>query len=253
MAAPTTSTCAPWATVADVGAPCNEYDFDVVTLETSLQIASDVLFQLTGRRYSGECETTIRPCGYRQPDSCGCLSSRACGCRRLSELRLPGVVVEVTEVRIDGAVVDPARYRVDDWRTLVYLPESDTADRQGWPCCQRLDQPDTEPDTWSVTYTHGIDPPPGGVRAAAVLGCQLALSFNPDTAGQCRLPKRVTAITRQGVTIAVLDPLTLFADGITGLADVDLWVQSELIGAKRRSAQVLVPGMHTAATRRAGT
>lgn len=253
MAAPNTSTCEPWATVADVCAPCDDYAFDLVQLEDGLQVASDVLFNLTGRQWPGECSTTVRPCGYRRADSCGCMSSRTCGCRRLSELQLPGPVVSVEQVKIDGEVVPTARYRVDDHRHLVYLPESDSAERQGWPCCQRLDLADTEDDTWSVTYTFGMAPPPGGVRAAAALGCQLALACSPESAGQCRLPKRVTSITRQGVTLAMIDPLTLFADGLTGLAEVDLWVQSIILGAKRRRASVWVPGQARHAIRHVGT
>lgn len=255
MTAPSASTCSPWAEMGDVCSPCDDYSFDPTLLADSLQIASDVLYELTGRRWSGECEETIRPCGYRTSDSgwCGCTSSRGCGCRRLSELRLPGYPASaVTEVKIDGVVIDPARYRVDAHRWLVYLPESDTAERRGWPCCQRLDLPDTEEDTFSVTYTFGQDPPPGGIKAAAILGCQIALACQPETAGggRCRLPKRVTTITRQGVSMAVLDPMTFVADGLTGLTEVDLWVQSTLIGASRRRASVFRPDTAGRAARR---
>jgi hypothetical protein len=234
------STCDPWATIADVGSPCSAYDFDQVLLEETLQIASDVLYNFTGRQWPGQCQTTVRPCGYRQPDSCGCLSSTTCACSRLSELDLPGSVVSIDQVKIDGVVVSSDRYRVDDYRHLVYLPE-DGGDRDGWPCCQRLDLADTEDDTWSVTYTYGQDPPLGGLRSAASLGCQLALAFDPTTSASCRLPKRVTSLSRQGISMAILDPLTLFAEGLTGLTEVDMWVQSTIVGAKRRRASVWVP------------
>lgn len=253
MAAPSTGTCEPWATDADVGSPCDDYSFDPTLLADALQIASDVLYEFTGRQWPGTCSTTIRPCGYRQPDSCGCLSSATCACKALSEITLPGVVAAVTEVKIDGAAISSDRYRVDDWRHLVYLPESDSATRQGWPCCQRLDRADTEEDTWSITYQYGQDPPTGGVRAAAVLGCQLAVAFQPETIGECRLPKRVTSITRQGVSMTMLDPLTLFDDGKTGLEEVDLWVASIRLGARRRRAKVLVPGQAKHGLRRVGT
>jgi hypothetical protein len=253
VTSPSADVCEPWATIADVGSPCDDYAFDPTLLEDSLLIASTALYHLTGRHWPGLCEDTVRPCGYRRPDSCGCLSSRTCGCRRLSELRLPGVVAEVGEVKIDGEVVAPARYRVDDHRWLVYLPESDTAQRQGWPCCQRLDRPDTEPDTWSITYTHGPLPPVGGIRAAAQLGCQLALAFQPETVGDCRLPKNTVNVARQGITVALRDPAALFQEGSTGLNDVDLWINSVLLGAKRRRASVWVPGAGRQGIRRVGT
>lgn len=258
-------TCSPWATVADVCSPCDDYAFDEILLEDSLQLASDVLYNFTGRQWAGVCDDVVRPCGnrttmvwgrYAVPVGtlataalplvgwCGCYDSRTCGCRRLSEIRLPGFpVVAITEVKIDGQVVDPARYRLDDNRWLVWIPDpTDVEPRKAWPCCQRTDLPDTEVGTFSIAYTFGSDPPIGGVRAAASLGCQLALSCQPETVGACRLPKRVTTITRQGISLAVLDPLTLFKDGLTGLSEVDLWVQSVFLGAKRRRATVKVIG-----------
>lgn len=252
------STCDPWAVQADLPEPCASAAIATGLLDDALQIASDVLYEWTGRRWPGVCSDTIRPCGYRTTTSpkptgsnaaasgsewCGCHDSRDCGCGGLSEVRLPGYpVAAVSEVKIDGTVVDAARYRVDDRRWLVYLPESDTAERQNWPCCQRLDRADTEDDTFSIAYTYGEAPPVGGNRAAAALACQLALAFDPDAAGECRLPKRVTTITRQGVSMAVLDPLTLFGDGLTGLPEVDLWVQSVQSGPARRRATAFRPG-----------
>lgn len=250
MAEASAETCAPWADVADACAPCNEYDFDPALLEDGIAAASEVLWNLTGRRWSGICTDTVRP------TACGCTayagrwwggSGCGCGCGGVSEIILPGYpVVDVTEVLIDGEVVAEARYRVDDRQRLVYQPELDgDGERRGWPCCQRLSRAAGEEGTWSVEYVHGQEPPLGGVRAAAALGCQLALSCLPadDELGKkCRLPKRVTSITRQGVTLAIIDPLTLFADGLTGLPEVDLWVQSVIKGDQRRRGRVFVPG-----------
>lgn len=256
------STCAPWATIADVCAPCDEYDFDPALLELGLQIASDHLYNATRQRWPGICTDTIRPCGlgsstrwsnpsYRQSNAhlfgwCGCHSARSCGCRGLSEIRLPRFpVVSVDEVKIDGAVVDPALYRPDG-RWLVWVGD----EPRSWPCCQRLDLEDTEEETYSISYTYGTDPPPGGVNAAAILGCQIALACQGASA--CRLPKRVQTITRQGVTMTILDPLTLFADGLTGIPEVDMWVSGTLLGDRRRRARVRVPGQ-TPNVRRTGT
>ncbi len=252
-------TVQPWATVADVGSPCNDYGFDETLLEDCLQFASEVLYEFTGRQWPGENVDTVRPCGMRSNRAwgrvtynagdmvgwCGCQRPRACGCHRLSEIQLPGFpVVSVDEVKIDGMVVDPDRYRVDDLRWLVYLPDETNLDpRRGWPCCQRIDLDDDLEDTFSVTYTFGTGPDRGGVMAAASLACQLALAFGGGSdSSRCRLPKRVTQITRQGVSIAILDPLTLFQDGRTGLSEVDMWIGSKKVGSDRRRATAMRVG-----------
>lgn len=254
MGQPQQSTCAPWATIADVCAPCDEYDFPADLLEDSLQFASDVLFNLSGRQWPGLCEIDgLRPSAqYRAWDPgppsarqartestrwwpgnarepwgwCSCNREVNVGCRSLPSVQLLGYPIgDVTEVKIDGEVLDPEFYRVDEYQYLVRLPDSD-GNNVGWPCCQHLELADDQPGTWSVSYEYGAAPPIGGVRSCASLGCQLALACRPATVGSCRLPKRVTTITRQNVTLAILDPMSLFKDGMTGLAEVDLWLAS---------------------------
>jgi len=42
----------------------------------------------------------------------------------------------------------------------------------------------------------------------------------------CQLPRRMASLTRQGVTVTMLDPQTFFADGRTGLYLMDLAIRS---------------------------
>ncbi len=215
-----------------------------------MQMASDILFQLTGRQWSGECSDTIRP-----PARCGCPVER-CGCGHVSEYRLPGFpVIAVDQVLVDGEIVPPERYRIDNNADLVYMPNPDDWSEPigAWPWYQRAELPPTERYTWQVSYTYGQPPPIGGVIAAAALGCQLALSWlpkgHPDRPA-CQLPSRVTNVVRQNVTLAIIDPLTLFRDGQTGLTDVDLWLNSVILGEERKPASVFVPGRRPGARRR---
>lgn len=249
---PQFSTCTAWADEADLCAPCADYEaFDGGLIEDSLQLASDVLFNLTGRRWPGECETTIRPqARWRQASShrfwpgnadntwgwCSCARGRETGCSSVSEVRLPGAPIALDSifVTIDGDSFSD--WRLDDGNWLV------RTDGEGWPCCQDLDAPAGDEGTWSIAYARGLGPPIGGIRAAAALACEFMLACTPDAEGECRLPKRITSITRQGVTIAVLDPLSLFGDGLTGIPEVDLWVGSVMKGDARRRANVMVPG-----------
>lgn len=246
------SVCQAWATSEDATGPCADLDPDV--LDEAMLVASDVLWNLTGRKWGGVCTETIRPqAQWRKYDGparwwpavasgsaapwgwCSCHRGRETGCAGVPEIRLPGapVVADSIVVKIDGA--EFFDFRLDDHRFLV------RTDGQGWPCCQNLLELDTEEHTWSVTYDFGARPPIGGRRSAASLGCELAL-LRSDDPSRCRIPKNATSITRQGVGLKLKDVDSLFKDGVTGLPEVDLWVSSERQGVKRQRMTVMIPG-----------
>lgn len=279
MSAPTQSVCTAWAGVEDLCSPCLENidSYDAGVVGDALLAASDVLFYLTRSRWPGWCEDTVRPCAqYATPDTrrnystlgvygtsagwtplgglgCSCRDVHACGCSHISQIELGEVpITGIVEVLIDGQIVDAARYRVDDYRWLVWQPDESGVDtRRGWPCCQRMDLPTTEEGTFEVTYTVGTPPSRAGVRMAAMLACQFIIAWSPDSAGACKLPKRVTSLSRQQVTMAL--GVTLFQDGLTGVDEVDLWVQSVLAGDRNRASVVVVPERRRQQIRRAGT
>jgi hypothetical protein len=143
--------------------------------------------------------------------------------------------VDVLAVRIDGALLPETEYRVDDRRWLVRLdPEG-----EAWPSCQDLTAADTAPDTFSVQFTYGIDPPAAGVLAAATLACELALACAGSDS--CRLPRRVQQITRDGVSMALLDPLTMFDEGRFGIPEVDMFIATYNPKKLQRRASVVSP------------
>lgn len=253
---PSVVLCEPWCTTADL--PCQDYTLDPEQVEGWMLFASEVLFELSGRRFPGPCPFVARPCARRRRvdasctvgewfpgdtrgswGSCTCNRAQRCGCSSLSEIDLGPDVVSIEQVRVDGTVVDANEYAVELQRFLVGYSKADGSDRS-WPCCQDLRLPPTAPGTFEVQGTRGLMPPMGGIKAAASLSCELIASATPGQ--DCRLPKRVTSITRQGVTIAVLDPLTLFAEGRTGLAEVDLWLESQRYGRANRESVLVVPG-----------
>lgn len=211
-------------------------------------VASTYLWEWTDRRY-GLCPATIRPCrrgcdelGARRngfyPSGhlgiggwypaliggswfniyCGCGQS-SCSCGPVYRLRLPGPVGAVTEVRVDGVALAPERYRLDG-DTLVRQDGID------WPVCQELGRPDGEPGTWSVSYTHGVPVPMGGQVAAGLLAAELFKAACGDST--CALPRSVTSVTRQGVSIQA--NRTVLEDAVqkgkTGITLVDMWVAS---------------------------
>jgi hypothetical protein len=153
-------------------------------------MAIAILDAATGHQY-GSCEHTRTIC-----TPCRCRSTCHCG---KAEIVLPGPVISVSEVWIYGAELDPSTYQVEDYRYLVRLDGE-------WP------------QDVTVTYIQGFPPPGGAGAIVSELACEIAKGLCDDST--CRLPKRITSQTRQGVTIQYPQ----FTEGLTGLPMVDMWI-----------------------------
>lgn len=239
---PVLGPCESWITGDDVAACCalasNPASYDMVALEASM-----LLYELSGRQWSGLCERTVRPCRTRNACWAPWVSgnwaawswsgwawvseqfpANLCGCSAVSKVKLAGYPVrEITEVKIDGDVVDPTTYRLDGWRYLVRLDDPGPPERDRlWPSCQNLALDDDELGTWSVSYRWGVSPPPLGLSAAAELACAL---YQACSGGECSLPSNVTRVTRQGIEIERTAALSFLSTGNpSGLALVDAFV-----------------------------
>ncbi|WP_428950954.1 hypothetical protein [Streptomyces sp. cg35] len=146
-----------------------------------------------------------------------CTQGAGCGCGpAVPTVRLAGPVHKVVGVVVDGTELPADAYAVYDQRDLVRL------DGKGWPCCQRLDKPLTEPGTWAVNYERGKPLSVAGRRALGALACEFTRLCVGD---KCRLPSRVTNVSRDGVTWQI-DPSTFYAEGLTGITEVDLWIKA---------------------------
>lgn len=230
---PRNTVCTPWATAADVVAVDESYaELDPYRLAEYLLPASSMLWRKTGKRYPGICQDYVRPCGrsystlnapvwhgaamsslygstwrwFSSWGTCGCgqPTTRTCGCDGPGQITLGrSPIAEILEVTIDGDVLlDGVDYRVDDFRWLVRLPDEDGRPRS-WPCCQRLDLPPTEDDTFGVLFSYGRMPPPELVVAAAVVAGELTKGAD---GGDCDLPAEVVRASRQNLDFAVVTP-----------------------------------------------
>jgi hypothetical protein len=225
--------------------------------DAACELASAVLYEMSGRKWSGVTSQTVRPAARPRTDpappdprvtsdhlfqsvppgwheSWGWyewddVTDRAA--RRAITLGFYPLV-EITDVTIDGAVLDPAAYRVDEARYLV------RQDGRLWPCRQDWWLPDGEPDTWSVTFDYGVAAPNDARTVAAYYACELARSM---CGMECQLPARTQSITRQGVSQVLFDPLDLVADGMVGLPMVDTWVKAINPNRRRRRARIVSP------------
>jgi len=247
-----------------VAVPCSDWPIDEACdfgipadpgMRTPVQthavsVATELLWRLTAGVW-GTCPVTVRPCGRKcsgffdwYPSqladgrwiniTCECDAS-PCGCCYVCEIALDGPVASVTEVKIDGVVVDPGTYRVDNGNMLVRLTGNDC-----WPACQDLGSPDTEVDTFSVTYERGLPVPIGGQRAVAALAAEVVKSC---TAGPCKLPARVQEIVRQGERIQLINDVDFLRSGLTGLPEVDLWLTSVNPTGQREVSTVYSPDL----------
>lgn len=225
-----TGPCTDWCTTQDVVACFSDVAVDAC-LSSAVAMASEVLYELSGRQFSGWCQSTIRPCqnwgcfsggplgqqfldrghvvwsdgGWRGYDDEPC----ACG-SWVQKIMLPGIAQSVVSVTIGGVIVPASSYRLDPDNALLRI------DGGAWPICQNMMAADDAPGSFTVIYQHGYAPNEIARRAAA----QLSREFYLACAGQaCALPSGVVEIVRQGIRIT--RAANLFRDGATGLAMVD--------------------------------
>jgi hypothetical protein len=211
--------------------------------------ASNILWALSGRKYSGVTTVTERyVCAtlsyrygpsvrnnkaelvlgdiynipYTDMDSYTAVTTD--GLSPQSRLRLRGRPVQkIHTIRNrSGAVVNPNSYYLVDHSTIQA-----TAGSRWTPC-------DIE-----VTYTYGIEPPTLGKMAARKLAMEFAKLWNGDD--DCQLPQRVTSISRQGVSYTLLDSQDFIDDMRTGLYEIDLFLKSVNPDKARARARVFTP------------
>lgn len=272
---PVIGPCESWITADDVLACCRadvaSSDDEAMLDELAVE-ASMLMWELSGRQYGGLCgPVKVRPC--RQ--SCGCwgvpnsygagpwywsydsglaawgwqseCSDDKCGCGSTSYVRLAGYPVrEIVEVKIAGVVLDPSEYALVGWRKLLRTTDPGPPQQpRSWPGCQDLGLEDDQPGTFSITYTHGQDPPLAGIRAAAEFACEL---YNACQGGACRLPSGIVQVVRQGVTFNRVAPIGEYLRaGATGLTFVDAFIGT--YGGLRRRSAVFSPDLQPFARR----
>lgn len=225
--------CNPWLDLEDVG-DCGCIEAPNPTIVTAaMGQASEILYVLSGRQFPGLCDFLVRPCGSH----CNC-EYDACGCNRLPRVFLGYDVVTVGSVDVGGVLLDSDTYRLEaGW--LVRL------DGGTWPCCQDLAGEPGDPDTFTVTVVTGALPPYSAINAAKILTAELVKACIPAEAEHCALPSRVSSIVRQGVSMAVLDPMEFLTDGRTGLYSVDLFLSTFNPNGLHRPSKAWSPDLPT--------
>jgi hypothetical protein len=98
-----------------------------------------------------------------------------------------------------------------------------------------------------VDYTYGSAlAPQAALDAADILAEEIVKACSCDDS--CRLPSRVTSVTRQGVSWTLLDPEDLLVQGRTGIYEVDMLIHS-LNPAKAKARAGVFSAAHPPAER----
>lgn len=259
--------CSAWTTVERIQAACPPAvgtaleELTDEEIEEAALAASHSLWELSGRRYPGLCTDIVWPCPrtpgveadgwvepagwnaswgwYRSSSSwCGgCSEGPTCGgcCSSPSQIKLGNrpIIGDSVAVEIDGEALASTSWQILDGVWLVRV------DGERWPCCQNLAVADGSEGSWSVAYAYGRQPPITGVRAATALARELLLECVGSSL--CRLPARVSTVTRQQTTMAILDPQEFLGQGLTGLPSVDRFLADERYGRSHRMAAFVNP------------
>lgn len=220
---------------------------DEAEQERALLLATSSLQTLTYNRV-GSCPITIRPCPTERTCECAwspylgadglwrnsCAHGRSCA--PLSEIDIPGPVGYIETLLIDGVAQDlwNGDWRLDDGHLLVWQGEGDSP----VPATQDLNKPDTEPGTWSITYSQSYPVLADGRLAVALLAMEFAKACKPK--GKCQLPRGVTSVVRNGVSFTV--EAGLWPGGLTGIDIVDQFILKWApAGSPLRTAVVFDP------------
>lgn len=203
-------------------------------------LAAEYLHRWTGRRF-GLTPTRLRPIFKEQRPStfrgagpgtarrwysqgsslsisCG-RCGRTCACSSPYSIILPGPVHSVESVTIDGVALPEGAYQMQG-RTLTRI------DGSRWPAYSYLTpQQEASGRGWEVNYTRGAALPDPGAIAVGTLAIEFWKAYTGDR--DCQLPTRLSSITREGVSVTVLDTFEdLDGSGHTGIWLVDSWVAS---------------------------
>lgn len=200
-----------WLSNSDTVDPTGIYTDDAI------HFASEILFKLSGEKYTGVQSTTeaygsdifssvqLHPVVVYGDIQNVPLQT---GLRNLRLRHTP--ILSVEQITTNGVLMDPLSYSI---RNNAYLIR-----KNGIPWIL---------DTISsleISYTYGSPIPTAGKIAARRLANEYIYLMTDST--QCTLPQRITtSISRQGETISILDPLHFLDNGKTGVYEVDLFLQ----------------------------
>ena len=236
-----------WVTPTDLGTTYSES----VYADDACQMASNILWAMSGRKYSGTTTVTERYITaidsfqyqgssaknfspqlasgqvYNVPsEDWNDSAYQSDGTSSISRIRLRGKPVqEIHLVRsmYDGLIVNPDAYYIAEHSTLIAYKGTP------WP-----------PGNIEITYTYGSRPPVAGRQAALLFAIELVKLWEGD---DCALPDRVTSVSRQGVSYTILDNQDFLENMRTGIYAIDLFIKTANPAKALAPSKVFSPDM----------
>lgn len=209
-----------WITPDELGEDIADLDEAQIACEA----ASQLLWSLSGRKYSGVTTTTERYCLAPAPSGLILLGGHAgqivatnsevitTSVIRAEDLKASRITLRGKNVRriVDiyteaGEKVSPDRYTLWDASFVEFSTRLTT-------------------DLY-ITYEYGGSIPALGKMAAKTLATQFTLLWS-GREDECTLPDRVTNVTRQDVSWVLLDQQDFISELRTGVYAVDLFLKS---------------------------
>lgn len=225
---------------------CEEWSTFSPSLQAqAMDYAKTIIWAATGRQF-GLCEMTVRPCGRlcRNWNSdgfywdglgtwtpyiwngdwhnCWCGSNGpggCCTCDPDCQVYLPAPVHSIVSVQVDGVSL-PVTGLDGSYNYFVleqqWLIRTDT--EACWPLCADQNLTPGSSAAFEVTYLRGKAVPTALANAVGLLACEYA----KGCLGQpCRLPSRISSVSRQGVSVSMVSIEEVLKQGLTGLWEVD--------------------------------
>lgn len=206
-----------FATIQQVYDGCGGCDLvegeDDATVATALDMASDILANLSGLQVMGVGLLTVRPVylGGCAPRNAPDWTDRFGG---LDTIPLPGPDIDVVEILIDGAVIAPSDYGLLNGQYLFRRSAE-------WPTRNDLRLASTEDGTFEITFRRGAEVDLLTTLAATELACELTRDMRGRPTG---LGRGVTQASIQGATVVVADRAKALRDGEEQIPVVARWM-----------------------------
>lgn len=198
---------------ADPDAVAGAHNVDTEMATSAVREASWVLWALTGRRLHA---AGTRAEQYRVANA---------PFRAANQLKIMGpdpavIEIELLDPRPGG---EDVTLEADEWYIIG----------------QRVELLRCSGPIISITYTVGSNLPPGTILATETLAGEWVAA---RLGKECRLPDRITQVTRSGTSWTVFDPTDIIANGKSGIPEIDTWLAVVNPKAQKQLARVVDPG-----------